>query len=132
MKRFIVVRWLCSFTILLVVGLSLAPTVAAQSFKRGDTNADSQLDLGDPIFTLVSLFVGDQTPSCEDAADATDDGKLNLADALYTLMHLFVRGNLLPAPGMECGEDPTLDTLDCVLYAHCAPVDPPVSGHGTG
>jgi hypothetical protein len=51
--------------------------------------------------------------SCQDAADANDDGNLDIADAVAALSFLF-GGGTLPEP-INCGEDPTIDGLDCTV-----------------
>ncbi len=81
-------------------------------FRRGDANRDGAIDVSDPIFTLIHLFVGNEL-ACEDAADANDDGELDVSDAIFALNHLFAGGEQIPAPGPEAGNDPTPDTLLC-------------------
>ena len=49
--------------------------------------------------------------NCQDAADANDDGNIDIADAVAALSFLF-GGASLPEP-INCGEDPTADSLDC-------------------
>jgi hypothetical protein len=84
-------------------------------FVRGDANADGRVDLGDAIFTLSHLFLGDREPSCLDAADADDSGAVDLSDAVVTLGSLFLAAVDLPPP-TTCGPDPTfLDRLPCNL-----------------
>jgi hypothetical protein len=82
-------------------------------FLRGDANRDGGVDISDPIFTLQSMFLGEGSFSCEDAADANDDGVLDLADPIFTLMCLFVPGNSLPPPKDTPGQDETPDSLTC-------------------
>jgi len=67
-------------------------------FVRGDTNADSAIDLSDAIWILGFLFRGSpETLSCEKSADTNDDQKLDLSDAVALLNHLF-RGAAAPPP----------------------------------
>jgi hypothetical protein len=100
----------------------VSATAEAQtvSFRRGDTNADGNADLSDAVKTLLHLFSGGAAPGCMDAADANDDGTVNITDPLFTLTHLFLGGAALPAPGLQCGADPTADSLECAAYAPCA------------
>lgn len=100
---------------------STAPALRAEasSFRRGDANADSQLDISDAVYTLRFLFSGGGAPACDDAADANDDGAVDLSDAAFTLNHLFSGGPELPAPGRRCGADPSADGLGCAVYASC-------------
>ena len=82
----------------------------AITFQRGDVNLDGSRDISDPVNVLQLLF--NSTPvNCQDAADANDDGNLDIADAVAVLSFLF-GGATLPEP-VDCGEDPTTDSLDC-------------------
>ncbi|MBN1422550.1 MAG: VCBS repeat-containing protein [Planctomycetes bacterium] len=62
--------------------------------KRGDANADDQLDLADPVGILSHLFAA-QPLACPEAAEVNGDAQLDLGDAVYLLSHLFASG---PAP----------------------------------
>ena len=85
-------------------------------FRRGDTNSDGARNIADAIFELSFLFTQGPEPSCSDAADVNDDGAINIADAIFLLSFLFTNGADAPAPGGECGIDPTGgDSLDCAL-----------------
>ncbi|MBI4601106.1 MAG: hypothetical protein HY721_04010 [Planctomycetes bacterium] len=88
-------------------------------FLRGDTEADGTRAISDAVFTVRYLFLGGEEPSCRDAADADDDGLLSLADPVYLLNRLFRGGPPPPAPGDDCGPDPTADELDCASHAPC-------------
>lgn len=102
---------------LVAIAVTLAPDAAlAQSFVRGDSNADESFDVSDPIFSLAALFTpGAPNPGCSDAADANDDGLFDVSDAVFTLSALFVPGSPPPpAPHPMCGLDTTPDGLDCV------------------
>ena len=82
----------------------------AVTFQRGDVNLDGSRDISDPVSMLQLLF--NSTPvNCQDAADANDDGNIDIADAVAALSFLF-GGASLPEP-INCGEDPTADSLDC-------------------
>ncbi len=91
-------------------------------FERGDANADTAIDISDPINTLAYLFSEDvDSVPCEDAADANDSGDIDLSDAIFTLNFLFVAGAEPPAPYEVCGADPTDDNLSCAEFAPCPP-----------
>ena len=96
-------------------------TGAAPLFKRGDVNADGDVNIADAIFVLTRLFGGGGEPACVGAADANDDGEINIADAVAVLGHLFGGAGPLPDPFGACGTDPTDDSLDCRDYPPCAP-----------
>jgi hypothetical protein len=91
-----------------------------RTFLRGDTDADGSLDISDAIHLLGHLFLGEEAPSCVDAADANDDAVLDLGDAVHLLQFLFLGG---PPPGQPfpaCGPDPTPDSFGCAPQAGCA------------
>src|SRR5881397_3221895 len=120
MRRLAQASFLNSLALALL--FSRSPVVLAQapaSFRRGDANADSRVDLSDSIFTLRYLFVGGTSPPCLDAGDSNDDGLVDISDAVHILIHLFLGGADIPAPGLLCGPDPTQDTLDCGSYEPC-------------
>jgi hypothetical protein len=98
--------------------ITLALLAAGAPFRRGDANADGNLNLTDAVVTVGFLFLG-TPPSlpCPDAADANDSGDLNLTDAVVGLGFLFL-GNppSLPPPGRQCGPDPT-NPKPCVYRA---------------
>lgn len=121
MRHFAVV-FTCSLVLAASSGL---PLQADDTFRRGDVNGDSQLNISDPSALLVWLFMGAADPSCMDAADADDSGTHEITDAILILNWLFVGGAVPPAPGpLECGEDPTDDGLDCVDNGDCPPASP--------
>ncbi|MBI4583271.1 MAG: VCBS repeat-containing protein [Planctomycetes bacterium] len=85
-------------------------------FRRGDANANGQLEITDPIMILLRLFLGGEAIPCEDAADADNDGAVGMNDAVLVLLRLFAGGDPLPPPGPGgCGEDPDQvpDQLTC-------------------
>lgn len=85
-------------------------------FRRGDCNADGEIDISDPLRALLHLFAGRSAPECPDACDANDDGAIDIADPIATLARLFQGGPEPSAPYRECGEDPTRDELGCGGY----------------
>lgn len=90
------------------------PPPAAPQFKRGLCNPDSQLDLSDVLFLLDYQFSGGLKPVCLDSCDGNDDGAIDLGDAIYLLGYLFMGQTPPAAPGpLNCGVDPTPDTLEC-------------------
>ncbi|MFQ5654165.1 MAG: hypothetical protein ACE5GW_05500 [Planctomycetota bacterium] len=88
-------------------------------FARGDCNAEGSYNIGDAVFTLSFLFANGTNPSCEDACDANDDGALNISDPIYSLGRLFSTTPPPPAPFPGCGEDPTVDPLECAAFGAC-------------
>ena len=83
------------------------------TFRRGDVNQDTRIDITDALALLGFLFRQGVPPACAKAADANDDGRINLLDAIAIPGSLFGRIEALPAPAGECGVDPTLDELGC-------------------
>ncbi len=89
------------------------------AFRRGDANADAQLDVADPLSILGFLFRRGTEPSCVKAADANDDGKITVTDAVTILLRLFAGGSPLPQPAENCDFDVTADTLTCQAFLPC-------------
>lgn len=83
-------------------------------FRRGDCNADSNIDLSDPILILQHLFVGPPDPQCLDACDWNDDGAIDVNDAVLAFTRIFLGPLVFPEP-QACGVDPTFDGLDCAV-----------------
>ena len=101
-----------------VLDSCVPPTV---SFRRGDTNVDGTLDVGDAIHTLSHLF-SNTSLNCKDSSDFNDDGQLNIADAILVLQYTVGTGLGFPppAPGPNlCGIDPTPDNLNCREFDVC-------------
>ena len=92
-------------------------------FRRGFVNEDDRCNLADAIHLLGFLFAAGREPGCLKAADANDDGKVNIADGIRLLAWLFIPGgDLLPAPSIDCGTDPTADALSCAVGTYdCGP-----------
>ena len=91
-----------------------------QIFLRGDADPTGELNLSDGVRILLYLFQGGSPPACMDAADVDDNSEVNLTDPVYLLNWLFQQGPPLPAPSLDCGEDPTDDELSCGDNAPCA------------
>ena len=87
--------------------------------RRGDCNADGQLNIADAIAALSLLFLGSGDPPCADACDVNDDGQIDIADPVFLLDWLFGNGGTLPEPYPFCGNDPTADPLDCIEGTEC-------------
>lgn len=110
----------------LLACLASSPAAAESDFRRGDTNADGSLDLGDAIHLLNHLFTSPRL-ACEDAADINDDGSLDLGDPISLLNYLFADGGAPAAPFDACGADPTPDDLSCGSFPPC-PAETPLPG----
>lgn len=92
----------------------------SMTFRRGDTNADGDVNISDPVTTFEWLFLGGAAPDCLDAVDADADGATDISDGIFTLNFLFLGGAAPPAPGPEgCGYDYRENALGCVSYAPC-------------
>jgi hypothetical protein len=89
-------------------------------FRRGDCNDDGNVDMSDAVFTLGSLFLGEEAPGCDNACDSNDDGAVDISDAINTLGALFLGAGAMPLPGMiSCGVDPSDDELKCGFFKAC-------------
>ncbi|MBI4583045.1 MAG: SBBP repeat-containing protein [Planctomycetes bacterium] len=108
--------------ILLVVCWLIPFSLEASNFRRGDINADGELDVSDPIVLLNYLFIGALEIKCIDAADANDDGAADISDAIGLLQYLFLSGSPPREPFTACGTDPTPDSLDCEDFPPCPPI----------
>ena len=100
-----------SLTALLSVCVSLR--AGEPAFVRTDSNSDTKVDIGDPIFTLAYNFRGAAAPACGDSADANDDGAVDISDAIFTLFFLFQGSKAPPSPFPGAGADLTPDSLRC-------------------
>lgn len=98
--------------------LCLEPAVPVP-FRRGDANLDAMVDMADALRILDVLFAQEPQPDCRDAMDANDDGGVDVSDAVFELLYLFDGGAAPGQPFPDCGDDPTLDGLDCAAYPEC-------------
>ncbi|MEC9476745.1 MAG: DUF1800 family protein [Planctomycetota bacterium] len=110
----------CSFFLCVVIFISTTFVTAADApFRRGDVNDDASIDISDPIVVLGYLFLGAHNIDCLDSADTNDDGSIDVGDPVYLLDYIFSGGPMPPDPGpMECGLDPTLDSIGC-FHSSC-------------
>ncbi|MEC9031950.1 MAG: hypothetical protein VYB15_08720, partial [Planctomycetota bacterium] len=94
---------------------------AGDLFLRGDVDDNGFVNLTDAVSLLLYLFQQGNEPSCLDSTDIDDNGFLNLTDGVSLLNHLFRAGPAPQPPGfLECGEDPTEDTLGDCTSSGCA------------
>ncbi|MGE3163427.1 MAG: hypothetical protein AB7O52_00825 [Planctomycetota bacterium] len=93
------------------------------AFIRGDANANGSVDIADAVFNLDFLFNGG-APICLDAQDSNDDGQVNLADPVFSLAYQFSGGMSPTAPFPACGNDPTVDAIDCAGPVPACPTGP--------
>ena len=84
-------------------------------------DSDGNLDVSDAVHLLGHLFLGEEAPSCLDAADTNDNAVLDLGNAVHVLQFLFLGGPPPGRPFPECGPDPTADSLGCAQQEACAP-----------
>ncbi len=88
-------------------------------FKRGDSNADGFLDLGDAVHTLVYMFVSGDAPKCLQSADTDGNDAIELNDPVMFLNHLY-RGTAPPPPPYPaCGPSSDAGTLTCLESTPC-------------
>ena len=92
-------------------------------FVRGDANADGQIDISDPIATLIFLFPpvpGGAFLPCLNAGDVNIDGQIDIGDPIGLLGYLFdPLAPPLPQPFPFCAPDPFLTGLECQVQAIC-------------
>ncbi|MBI4585840.1 MAG: DUF362 domain-containing protein [Planctomycetes bacterium] len=99
-------------------GIELVLVSSAGGFKRGDVNADREVDLSDAVTALLHLFRGQALP-CASSADVNDTGSLDVTDAVHLLSYLFLDGAAPLDPFGVCGPDPTPDDLRCDSFGPC-------------
>ena len=75
--------------------------------------------MSDAVATLLYLFRGSRTVTCEKAADTDDSGGLSLTDAVAVLNYLFRAGAPPDEPFPDCGPDLTADPLTCDVHLPC-------------
>lgn len=103
----------------LLLGIALAVEAPCQNvpFVRSDANVDGEVDISDPVFTLLSLFSGAGTAvPCMEAADSNGDAKIDISDPIFTLDFLFLGGSRPSAPFPDPGYDEDGESLGCERY----------------
>lgn len=86
-------------------------------YRRGDLDANGNLDISDVVALLESLFTPSVAP-CFAAHDANADGQVDLSDPVFALNFLFGNGRELSEPFQQCGVDPA-SLLECHGYLGC-------------
>lgn len=95
------------------------PDECEERFVRADCNVDGQINVADPIYTIMVLFQGFPA-SCFSACDANGDTQLDVSDVMFQMGSLFAGASQPPAPFPECGLDPLADPrLGCASFAPC-------------
>ncbi len=110
--------WFGSILFVMVLGTA-GRTEAQVPFRRGDVNVDGVVDISDG-----ARYLGWETPSCWDAADANGDGFAavgafyGVVDPIYLLSYLFLDGESPPAPGPDVPGVAALDPtpIGCSSY----------------
>ncbi|MBN1442902.1 MAG: hypothetical protein JXA90_09340 [Planctomycetes bacterium] len=98
----------------------LATPAPPAAFRRGDVNADAEIDLSDAVAVLQHLFLGrPQHLACEKSADSDDSGDVAITDAIQILQLLFLGGPPPEEPFPGCGLDESPDALSCDAYSPC-------------
>ena len=99
-------------------------------FRRGDINADGNIDVSDDI-TMAKWSNIDRNYPCDDAADVNDDGKIDISDQAYFSAWQNMGGPEPKNPGPNTlGVDSTPDSLGCSQYPKLeapAPIPQPVA-----
>lgn len=91
------------------------PDECQGQFRRGDCNGDGAINIADPVFVELYLFVSGAAPGCFAACDSNGDSVINIADSIFILSALFVGG--APPIGLDCVTD--LDTPLPCLSSSC-------------
>ncbi|MEE9443094.1 MAG: PKD domain-containing protein [candidate division Zixibacteria bacterium] len=61
-------------------------------YVKGDANGDGDVNIGDAVFIINTVFKGGPSPSPLDAGDANCDYAVNIGDAVYLINHVFKGG----------------------------------------
>ena len=95
------------------------PSEASTPYRRGDSNADAEINISDGVHILLWSFAGGDPPPCLDAADTNDDETTDITDAVFLLNFLFLGGQPPPLPGPgSCGPAPA-PSRGCDSYPGC-------------
>lgn len=109
--------------------LSLPP-ILAQDFRRGDSNRNLAVTIGDVVYTVANLFVLGSSPHlCEDAVDADNNGQIDFRDPVRIFTWLFGDADDPAGPGPTgCGPASGLgEALGCLNYPlFCQPFGDPL------
>ena len=62
----------CSIVLSMTLGGRIALGGGGVPFRRGDANADSRVNISDPVFLILFLFRGGEAPRCADAGEGVD------------------------------------------------------------
>ena len=91
------------------------------TLRRGDSDANTSIELTDAVSLLNYLFTGGAKPACLDAADFDDNGEADISDAIANLNYQFLGGAAPAAPGpTTCGEDPNAEAPELGCDQPCA------------
>jgi len=119
-------QYLGAFILAFSLLFSVGDDARADSFIRGDSDANGLLQITDGVRVFGFLFLGNPLQfDCPDAADVDDSGILDISDGIYALNFLFTGGPPPISPYPDCGVDLTADDLDCASYPLCVPPVPP-------
>ena len=124
---------------IVVVAVAVAfphPELAAQSRSPvcGDVNADTQIDLADPIWLLRYSLLGGSPPRCRDfmaCADVNKDHRLDIGDPVYLLSYLIFGARSPDCSGVRGCTDPGARNYDAsatIDDGSCEFDDPRIDG----
>jgi hypothetical protein len=60
--------------------------------RKGDTNADGEVDIADVMYLINYIFIGGSPPQPMEAGDCNCDGVVDVADVIYLINYLFLEG----------------------------------------
>ncbi len=93
-------------------GVDIKIEFEKDKFIRGDVNRDGNVDITDAINLLDTMFKGEESIKCYDAADANDNGIIDISDAIF-ILHVLYLGKDMPEPFPEKDFDLTSDEMNC-------------------
>ncbi|MCP4568846.1 MAG: hypothetical protein GY841_14810 [FCB group bacterium] len=88
-------RHFMSIVILTQLIMFFVPMALADDYICGDANGDGVVNVGDAVFAIKYVFLGDFVSETTGAIDANCDNAINVGDAVYLIRYVFLSG---PAP----------------------------------
>ncbi|MEE9443866.1 MAG: dockerin type I domain-containing protein [candidate division Zixibacteria bacterium] len=63
------------------------------TYQSGDANNDGDVNVGDPVYIINTVFKGGPPPQPIEAGDSNCDGDVNIGDVVYLVNHIFKGGD---------------------------------------
>ncbi|MEE9443419.1 MAG: FG-GAP-like repeat-containing protein [candidate division Zixibacteria bacterium] len=93
----IIVEW-PSGVVNVITDVAINQYIEMIELNCGDANGDGDVNVGDAVYIINTVFKGGPAPYPIEAGDANSDGACNVGDAVYLINHVFKGG---PGPCEE-------------------------------